>query len=146
MRLQGWEEFTEPVDRIVSIGAFEAFKAEPSVLLGTSSFWEGVDVQGDRLSLVIIDKLPFASPADPLIRARSRYLREQGGDPFRHFSLPQAAINSAAATAKAMIIRTRRLRRPSGARSDNSVPLSISIPTAVRQTHAKPMLTCPAVA
>jgi ATP-dependent DNA helicase DinG len=70
----------------------ESFKAEPSVLLGTSSFWEGVDVQGDKLSLVIIDKLPFASPADPVVRARLRYLREQGGDPFRHHQLPQAAI------------------------------------------------------
>jgi ATP-dependent DNA helicase DinG len=70
----------------------EAFRAEPSVLLATSSFWEGVDVQGEALSLVIIDKLPFASPTDPVLRARIDYVREQGGDPFRNFQLPQAAI------------------------------------------------------
>jgi ATP-dependent DNA helicase DinG len=68
------------------------FRAEPSVLFATSSFWEGVDVQGDHLSLVIIDKLPFASPGDPVTQARIDYIREQGGDPFNRFQVPEAAV------------------------------------------------------
>jgi ATP-dependent DNA helicase DinG len=63
-----------------------------AVLLGTSSFWEGVDVQGDALRLVIIDKLPFASPDDPLTRARVEHLRAQGGNPFPDYQLPEAAL------------------------------------------------------
>ncbi|MCA9562247.1 MAG: ATP-dependent DNA helicase [Myxococcales bacterium] len=73
-------------------GLLRTFKSEPSVLLGTASFWEGVDVPGDELSLVIIDKLPFASPFDPVLKARIDYIKEQGGDPFRNFQLPEAAI------------------------------------------------------
>ena len=63
-----------------------------AVLLGTSSFWEGVDVRGEALSCVIIDKLPFASPADPLLQARVEALRRGGANPFRDFQLPQAVI------------------------------------------------------
>lgn len=63
-----------------------------AVLLGTSSFWEGVDVRGEALSCVIIDKLPFASPGDPVMEARIRHLREQGGNPFLDYQLPQAVI------------------------------------------------------
>ncbi|MEA3638975.1 MAG: ATP-dependent DNA helicase [Lamprobacter sp.] len=63
-----------------------------AVLLGTSSFWEGVDVRGEALSCVIIDKLPFSSPADPILQARADALRRQGGNPFRDFQLPQAVI------------------------------------------------------
>jgi len=63
-----------------------------AVLLGTSSFWQGVDVRGDALRLVVIDKLPFASPGDPLIRARLDHIRAQGGDPFNEFQLPQAVL------------------------------------------------------
>jgi ATP-dependent DNA helicase DinG len=63
-----------------------------AVLLGTGSFWEGVDVPGDALSLVIIDKLPFAPHTDPLIAARMRMVAERGGDPFLEVQLPQAAI------------------------------------------------------
>jgi len=67
------------------------FRREPaSVLLGTGSFWEGVDVQGPGLSCVVIDKLPFAAPGDPLTQARIDALREQGEDPFTHYQLPQA--------------------------------------------------------
>ena len=62
------------------------------VLLGTSSFWEGVDVKGEALSCVIIDKLPFASPADPLTQARIAALKEQGVNPFSVSQLPQAII------------------------------------------------------
>jgi ATP-dependent DNA helicase DinG len=63
------------------------------VLLGSASFWEGVDVIGDALSLVVIDKLPFAAPDDPVIEARSGLLRRNGGNPFTGLFLPQAVIS-----------------------------------------------------
>ncbi len=63
-----------------------------AVLLGTSSFWEGVDVRGEALSCVIIDKLPFASPGDPVLQARLEAIREQGGNPFLDYQLPQAVL------------------------------------------------------
>lgn len=62
------------------------------VLLGTASFWEGVDVQGEALSCVIIDKLPFESPGDPVAEARSKALRRGGKDPFSQEQLPKAVI------------------------------------------------------
>jgi len=63
-----------------------------AVLLGTASFWEGVDVRGDALRLVIIEKLPFASPDDALTRARIEHLKASGGNPFREYQLPEAAL------------------------------------------------------
>jgi len=63
-----------------------------AVLLGTSSFWEGVDVRGDALSCVIIDKLPFAAPSDPILQARVDALKRRGANPFRDLQLPQAVI------------------------------------------------------
>ena len=63
-----------------------------AVLLGTSSFWEGVDVPGEALSLVLIDRLPFASPGDPVLAARIERLREQGANPFLDYQVPQAVI------------------------------------------------------
>jgi len=63
-----------------------------SVLLATQSFWEGVDVPGEALSLVVIDRIPFAVPDDPLTAARIDRIREQGGDPFGSFQLPRAAL------------------------------------------------------
>jgi len=63
-----------------------------AVLLGTSSFWEGVDVRGEALSLVVIDKLPFASPGDPVLQARLDAIKARGGNPFMHYQVPQAAI------------------------------------------------------
>jgi ATP-dependent DNA helicase DinG len=63
-----------------------------AVLLGTSSFWEGVDVRGEALSCVIIDKLPFASPGDPVLQARLNAIRSGGGNPFMDYQLPQAVI------------------------------------------------------
>jgi len=63
-----------------------------AVLIGAQSFWEGVDVAGDALSLVLIDKLPFAPPDDPVLGARLRRLQEEGGNPFVDWQLPQAAM------------------------------------------------------
>ncbi len=63
-----------------------------AVLLGTSSFWEGVDVRGEALSSVIIDKLPFASPGDPVTEARIEAVRARGGNPFMEFQLPEAVL------------------------------------------------------
>ena len=63
-----------------------------AVLLGTSSFWEGVDVRGSALTCVIIDKLPFASPGDPVLKARIDNMRKKGGNPFVDFQLPSAVI------------------------------------------------------
>jgi ATP-dependent DNA helicase DinG len=71
----------------------EEFRADGNgVLLGTASFWEGVDVKGEALRLVIIEKLPFASPEDPLVRARIEHLTASGGNAFRDYQLPEAAL------------------------------------------------------
>lgn len=63
-----------------------------AILIGTSSFWEGVDVRGEALSCVIIDKLPFASPGDPILQARMEAMRNEGRNPFMEYQLPQAVI------------------------------------------------------
>ncbi|MDH5325634.1 MAG: ATP-dependent DNA helicase [Gammaproteobacteria bacterium] len=63
-----------------------------AVLIGTSSFWEGVDVKGEALSCVIIDKLPFAAPDDPVLQARIDTLQQQGRNPFMEIQLPRAVI------------------------------------------------------
>jgi ATP-dependent DNA helicase DinG len=63
-----------------------------AVLLGSASFWEGVDVRGEALSLVVIDKLPFAPPDDPVLAARIEALRAKGGNPFTDLQLPQAIL------------------------------------------------------
>jgi ATP-dependent DNA helicase DinG len=71
----------------------ETFRqTDNAILLGTSSFWEGVDVRGESLSCVIIDKLPFASPGDPVMQARIDAIKRNGGHAFMEFQLPQAVI------------------------------------------------------
>lgn len=66
--------------------------ASNAVLVGSASFWEGIDVPGDALTLVAIDKLPFAPPDDPVLEARLNLCRNEGGNPFMEFQLPEAAI------------------------------------------------------
>lgn len=84
------------------------FKERPSVLFAAQSFWEGVDIPGEALSLVIIDKLPFASPADPVVAARIDQIKEREGDAFGGYQLPQAAL--ALRQGFGRLIRTRRDR------------------------------------
>ena len=70
------------------------FRSTPNaVLFATASFWQGVDVRGEQLSCVIIDKLPFAVPSDPIVAARQRHIEEQGGSSFFEYSVPQAIIS-----------------------------------------------------
>lgn len=74
-------------------GLLERFrKTRNAVLFATSSFWQGVDVQGEALSCVIIHKLPFAVPTDPVVAARQKYIDDNGGNSFMEYSVPQAAI------------------------------------------------------
>jgi ATP-dependent DNA helicase DinG len=71
----------------------KTFRETPNaVLFATSSFWQGVDVRGEQLSCVIIDKLPFAVPTDPIVSARQRYIEDTGGSSFHEYSVPQAII------------------------------------------------------
>jgi ATP-dependent DNA helicase DinG len=71
----------------------EEFRSTPNaVLFGTSSFWQGVDVQGEALSCVIIDKLPFAVPSDPVVQARMKAIEEAGGKPFFDYQVPAAVL------------------------------------------------------
>ena len=82
--MQGEGSRTELLERFRRIGN--------AVLVGSQSFWEGVDVRGDALSLVVIDKLPFASPDDPLLAARIERIKRDGRNAFVEFQLPQAVI------------------------------------------------------
>src|SRR6058998_1982242 len=85
LMLQGEGSRTELLERFRRLGN--------AVLLGSASFWEGVDVRGDALSLVVIDKLPFAPPDDPVLAARLESLERGGGNPFLDYQLPQAVIS-----------------------------------------------------
>ncbi len=93
-QLEGRLEFPLLVQGSAPRGVLlERFRAlGNAVLLGTGSFWEGVDVRGEALSCVIIDKLPFASPGDPVLQARIEAMRARGGNPFMEYQLPQAVI------------------------------------------------------
>jgi ATP-dependent DNA helicase DinG len=106
--------------------------AAAPVLVGSASFWEGVDVPGRQLSLVVIDKLPFAPPDDPVVRARAEALRARGGDPFRELQLPDAAMSLKQGVGRlirsetdrgVLVIGDRRLvSRPYGKVLRNSLP------------------------
>ena len=87
----------------------ENFKADPrAVLLGTDSFWQGVDVPGEALQNVIITKLPFSVPDQPLLQARLDAIRAAGGNPFQELQLPEAIIKLRQGFGR--LIRTRRDR------------------------------------
>ena len=71
----------------------EEFKMTPNaVLFATASFWQGVDVKGEALSAVIIDKLPFQVPSDPLVAARTAHIQQAGGNPFSEYQVPNAIL------------------------------------------------------
>jgi ATP-dependent DNA helicase DinG len=99
-RAQAWIEQREPAPgRVLVQGRgsrsellHEFRLAGNAILLGTGSFWQGVDVRGPALRLVMIDKLPFAVPSDPLVQARMEAIRRGGGDAFTEFQLPQAVL------------------------------------------------------
>jgi ATP-dependent DNA helicase DinG len=103
-----------------------------AVLLGSQSFWEGIDVRGDALSLVVIDKLPFAPPDDPVLAARIEGLRAKGGNPFNELQLPQAVlqlkqgagrlIRDEADHGVLMLCDPRLVSRPYGRRILHSLP------------------------
>jgi ATP-dependent DNA helicase DinG len=84
LMLQGQGPRSDLLERFRALGN--------AVLVGSASFWEGVDVRGEALSLVVIDKLPFAPPDDPVLAARLESLERAGGNPFLDYQLPQAAI------------------------------------------------------
>jgi ATP-dependent DNA helicase DinG len=84
----------------------QEFREKPgSVLFATASFWEGVDVQGEALSCVIVDRLPFAPPDDPLVSARMERIKKNGGEPFYSFQVPMAVL--ALKQGLGRLIRTR---------------------------------------
>ena len=111
----------------------ETFRRTPgAVLLATSSFWQGVDVAGEQLSCVIIDKLPFASPADPVVQARIERIRNQGGNPFQEYQVPVAIlmlkqglgrlIRAASDRGILAVLDSRLVERPYGRRFLESLP------------------------
>jgi ATP-dependent DNA helicase DinG len=111
----------------------DAFRATPgAVLLATTSFWQGVDVAGEQLSCVIVDKLPFASPSDPVVSARIERLRARGEDAFGEYQVPVAVlmlkqglgrlIRTAADRGILAVLDSRLLTRPYGRRFLASLP------------------------
>jgi len=98
--LQGSEPKTDLLSKFM--------KENTSVLVATTSFWQGVDVPGDALRLVIIDKLPFASPGEPVVAARIDQLKKTGGSPFIDYQVPQAALTLKQGFGR--LIRTRHDR------------------------------------
>ncbi|PLX76339.1 MAG: helicase [Azoarcus sp.] len=115
--LQGEGSRTELLDRFRKLGN--------AVLVASQSFWEGVDVPGDALSLVVIDKLPFAPPDDPVLAARVEHMQRQGLSPFIHHQLPRAVISMKQGAGR--LIRTER---------DSGV-LCICDPRMIEQSYGK---------
>jgi ATP-dependent DNA helicase DinG len=122
--VQGTGSRTDLLERFRSLGN--------AVLLGSQSFWEGVDVRGEALSLVVIDKLPFAPPDDPVLAARIEAVRARGGNPFTELQLPQAVLQLKQGAGRLirddtdrgvlMLCDPRLLSRPYGARILQSLP------------------------
>ncbi len=122
--LQGERSKNELLERFRSLGN--------AILIGSQSFWEGVDVRGEALSLVVIDKLPFAPPDDPVLSARIEKLRNEGRNPFLEYQLPRAVINVKQGAGRLirdetdrgvlMICDPRLLSKPYGKRVWRSLP------------------------
>ncbi|APW43074.1 ATP-dependent DNA helicase [Rhodoferax saidenbachensis] len=87
--VQGQSPKRELVERFSSAGTDGS---KGCILVASASFWEGIDIPGDALQMVVIDKLPFAPPDDPLVQARAQQLESDGKNPFQHYHVPQAAI------------------------------------------------------
>ncbi len=129
--LQGEGSRSELLERFRRLGN--------AVLVASQSFWEGVDVRGEALSLVVIDKLPFAPPDDPVLAARIEYLEKQGKNPFMEYQLPRAAISLKQGAGRLisdesdrgvlMICDPRLISKPYGRRIWQSLP-------AMRRTRA----------
>ena len=126
-----------------------------AVLLGSQSFWEGVDVRGEALSLVVIDKLPFAPPDDPVLAARIEDIRGRGGNPFNDLQLPQAVlqlkqgagrlIRDEADRGVLMLCDPRLVTKPYGRRILASLPpmaLTRELAAAERFFRARPAGEC----
>jgi ATP-dependent DNA helicase DinG len=107
-------------------------QAKNGILVGSQSFWEGVDVQGEALSLVIIDKIPFAPPDDPILAARIEAMKREGRNAFLEYQLPRAVLNVKQGSGRLirtetdrgvlMICDPRMLEKPYGYRVWRSLP------------------------
>ena len=114
----------------------QAFKtSERGVLLGVASFWEGVDVPGDALQLVVMDKLPFTPHDHPVKKARDAKLKDDGKDPFSHSAVPEAIINmkqghgrlirSVTDSGIVAVLDSRMISTPFGGRMVKALPKSL---------------------
>lgn len=90
--VQGQQSKRELIERFRANASHLGSARQPSVLVASASFWEGVDIAGDALQCVIIDKLPFPPPNDPLVEARSKRMERQGRSSFNDYSVPEAAV------------------------------------------------------
>jgi ATP-dependent DNA helicase DinG len=135
---EAWEKFELPYPLLKQgqgsrSELLERFRAEGNaVLLGSQSFWEGIDVKGEALSVVVIDKLPFAPPDDPVMAARIDAIKQKGGNPFFDYQLPRAIISLKQGAGRLirdeedrgvlMICDPRLLSKPYGKRIWQSLP------------------------